>query len=151
MCPAPCSCATEMKRMPASGNRSSASMYAEPTIPNTSFTPCATSVSTKASDGVIFCLPVTARRLASVIVFMEISARMLSCGVVPGLRFARLGLHHGFGRNVFVTQSLGNRLAGDFARGDVEAVLEMRVVGQRLLPAFARQREHERQRRVVQG
>ena len=35
-------------------------MYAEPTMPNTSFTPLATSVSTKASDGVIFCLPVTA-------------------------------------------------------------------------------------------
>ena len=34
-------------------------MYAEPTMPNTSLTPCATSVSTNASDGVIFCLPVT--------------------------------------------------------------------------------------------
>ena len=28
-------------------------MYAEPTMPNTSVTPCETSVSTKASDGVI--------------------------------------------------------------------------------------------------
>ncbi len=60
MWPPPCSCATEMKRMPASGNRSSASMYAEPTMPKTSLTPWATSVSTNASDGVIFCLPVTA-------------------------------------------------------------------------------------------
>ena len=32
-------------------------MYAEPTMPNTSLTPCATSVSTNASDGVIFCRP----------------------------------------------------------------------------------------------
>ena len=64
-----------MKRMPASGNRSSASMYAEPTMPNTSFTPLATSVSTNASDGVIFCLPVTTRRPASVIVFMGVLRR----------------------------------------------------------------------------
>ena len=35
-------------------------MYAEPTMPKTSLTPLATSVSTNASDGVIFCLPVTA-------------------------------------------------------------------------------------------
>ena len=34
-------------------------MYAEPTMPNTFFTPCATSVSTNASDGVIFWRPVT--------------------------------------------------------------------------------------------
>ncbi len=47
-------------------------MYAEPTIPNTSFTPCATSVSTNASDGVIFCRPVTARFFCSVIVFMRL-------------------------------------------------------------------------------
>ena len=45
-------------------------MYAEPTIPKTSFTLCATSVSTNASEGVIFCLPVTARFLVSVMVFM---------------------------------------------------------------------------------
>src|SRR5438046_5702608 len=93
MCPAPCSCATEMKRMPASGNRSSASMYAEPTIPKTSFTPCATSVSTNASDGVIFCLPATGRFLVSVMVFMmgpardseaeDILARTPWCGLEP--------------------------------------------------------------------
>ncbi len=41
-------------------------------MPKTSFTPCATSVSTKASEGVIFCLPVTARFFWSVIVFMGI-------------------------------------------------------------------------------
>src|SRR5688572_5679332 len=42
-----------MKRMPAAGKRSSASIYAEPTIPNTSVTPCATIVSTNASLGVM--------------------------------------------------------------------------------------------------
>jgi hypothetical protein len=47
-------------------------MYAEPTIPNTSLTPCATSVSTNASEGVIFCLPVTARFLVSVMMFISI-------------------------------------------------------------------------------
>ena len=35
--------------MPASGNKSNASMYAEPTIPNISLTPFALSVSTNAS------------------------------------------------------------------------------------------------------
>jgi hypothetical protein len=38
------------------GNRSWASMYAEPTIPKTSLTPLATSVSTNASEGVMRCL-----------------------------------------------------------------------------------------------
>ena len=44
-------------------------MYAEPTIPNTSVTPCATSVSTNASEGVIFCLPATddAPRFGSIV------------------------------------------------------------------------------------
>ena len=46
-------------------------MYAEPTMPKTSFTPCATSVSTNASDGVIVWRPCTARFLDSVIVFMR--------------------------------------------------------------------------------
>ena len=45
-------------------------MYAEPTMPNTSVTPCATSVSTNASDGVIFWRPVTAMFFCSVIVFI---------------------------------------------------------------------------------
>ena len=48
-----CSCWTETNLIPASGNRSSASINAEPTIPNTSVTPCDTSVSTNASDAVI--------------------------------------------------------------------------------------------------
>ncbi len=34
-------------------------MYAEPTMPKTSVTPRDTSVSTNASEGVIFCRPVT--------------------------------------------------------------------------------------------
>ena len=52
-CAAACSWATGMKRMPASGNRSRASMNADPTNPKTSVTPSATSVSTSASEGVI--------------------------------------------------------------------------------------------------
>ncbi len=39
--------------MPAAGKMSSASMNAEPTMPNTTFTSRAASVSTKASEGVI--------------------------------------------------------------------------------------------------
>src|SRR6266536_551716 len=61
MCPAPCSCTVGMNRMPAAGNRSSASMYADPTMPNTSVTPCATSVSTNASEAVMRVTPVVAR------------------------------------------------------------------------------------------
>src|SRR5215471_8644689 len=220
MCPPPCSCATDTKRMPASSNKSSASMYAEPTIPNTSRTPCATSVSTKASDGVIFCLPVTAIRLASVIVFMatpDVRAMSAYCRApmttelgparslrwvhvavtqtatsagrarmsrgdrhgwrgerdsvfaseaAPGTRrspFAALAreagvrrwrnrreprLHHRLGRNVLVAQRLGDRLAGHLAEGDVQAILQVRIADQRALPAFVREREHERQRRV---
>jgi hypothetical protein len=59
-----------MKRMPAAGKMSSASMYAEPTMPKISVTPCDTSVSTKASDAVIFCLPWTTIRAASVALFI---------------------------------------------------------------------------------
>ncbi len=62
MCAAPCSCTVGMKRMPAAGNRSRASMYAEPTMPKTSVTPCATSVSTNASDGVMRMRPDTTER-----------------------------------------------------------------------------------------
>jgi hypothetical protein len=40
--------------MPAGAKMSIASMKAEPMMPNMVSTPCATSVSTKASDGVIF-------------------------------------------------------------------------------------------------
>src|SRR5690349_17233626 len=76
MCAAFCSWATLKRRMPAPGKRSSASMYAEPTMPNTSLTLCETSVSTNASDGVIRNLPVGAgladaeRFFASVMKFM---------------------------------------------------------------------------------
>ena len=62
MWPAPCSCATEMKRIPAVWNKSNASMYAEPTMPKMSVTPCATIVSTNASEGVIRVLPLVTRR-----------------------------------------------------------------------------------------
>ena len=48
--------------MPAGAKMSIASMKAEPMMPNMSVTPLATRVSTKASDGVIFCTPVTAAR-----------------------------------------------------------------------------------------
>src|ERR1700751_5947387 len=120
MCPAPCSCATEMKRMPASGKRSSASMYAEPTIPKTSFTPCATSVSTNASDDVIRCLPTTAIRAASVMVFICDSPETL---------------HHQLGRGVLVAERLGDWLAGDASGGDVESVLQVRIRGERVFPA----------------
>src|SRR6185312_8428550 len=67
---APCSCATGMKRIPAAGKMSSASMYAEPTMPKMSVTPCATIVSTRASEGVIFTFPRTTSRLPWVMSFM---------------------------------------------------------------------------------
>src|SRR6185369_12378654 len=121
MCPPPCSCATEMKRMPASGKRSSASMYADPTIPNTSFTPCATSVSTNASDGVIVWRPDTAIFFCSDIVFIA-------------------SPHHACRRDVRIPERLRDRLAGHLAERDIEAVLEMGVVGERLLPALVGER-----------
>ncbi len=49
--------------MPAGAKMSIASMKAEPMMPNMSVTPLATRVSTKASDGVIFCTPLTTVRL----------------------------------------------------------------------------------------
>src|SRR3712207_3012249 len=61
--------------MPAAGKRSCASMYAEPTMPNVSFTPWATSVSQNASLALILILPVPSEALAiffgSTIRFME--------------------------------------------------------------------------------
>ena len=45
--------------MPAGAKMSIASMKAEPMMPKMSVTPLATIVSTKASDGVIFCTPWT--------------------------------------------------------------------------------------------
>ena len=50
--------------MPAGAKMSIASMKAEPMMPKMSVTPLATIVSTKASEGVIFCTPVTTVRLA---------------------------------------------------------------------------------------
>ena len=50
--------------MPAGAKMSIASMKAEPMMPNMSVTSLATIVSTKASEGVIFCTPVTTPRLA---------------------------------------------------------------------------------------
>ena len=48
--------------MPAGAKMSIASMKAEPMMPKMSVTPLATIVSTKASDGVIFCTPWTTLR-----------------------------------------------------------------------------------------
>src|SRR6218665_3010948 len=48
--------------MPAGAKISIASMKAEPMMPKMSVTPLATRVSTRASEGVIFCTPVTAWR-----------------------------------------------------------------------------------------
>src|SRR6187402_3959665 len=64
MWPAPCSCTTGINRMPAGAKISIASMKAEPMMPNMSVTPFATIVSTKASEGVILCTPLTAWRAA---------------------------------------------------------------------------------------
>src|SRR5947209_7104649 len=161
MCPPPCSCATEMKRMPASGNRSSASIYAEPTMPNTSVTPCATRVSTKASDGVMVLRPVTtarlpalaARFLLSVIVFISAPGKRLwrnaGSPAVDSLRFGEL-VQHRLWLEVFVAKRVGDRLAGDLAEGDVQSILQMRIVGKRLFPALVGKREDERQRGIVE-
>ena len=62
---APCSCTTGMSRMPAGAKMSIASMKAEPMMPKMSVTLLATSVSTKASEGVIFCMPATTGRAAA--------------------------------------------------------------------------------------
>ncbi len=51
--------------MPAGAKMSIASMKADPMIPKMSVTPFATRVSTNASDGVIFCTPVTALRIVN--------------------------------------------------------------------------------------
>src|SRR4051794_24753033 len=113
--------------MPATGNRSSASMYADPTMPNTSFTPCASSVSTNASEGVIRSLPARARFEVSVIVFMRgILQRIgFSCGRGAALR-------HG-GRSVYirrlderVAERLRDRTTGHLAERDVQTVAQVR-------------------------
>ena len=60
--------------MPAGAKMSIASMKAEPMMPNIVSTPCATSVSTKASDGVIFCTPLMAVRASGLgVAGMEVS------------------------------------------------------------------------------
>src|SRR5689334_7727463 len=113
-------------------------------MPNTSHTPCATSVSTKASEGVIFCLPVTARRLASVMVFMASPRAGMTALIVAQRRLRHLGpasephwgqsrgartphlfrrakldSHHRFRRDAFVAQRLGHGLARHLAECDV--------------------------------
>ena len=50
-----------------------ASMKAEPMMPNMSVTPLATMVSTKASEGVIFCTPLATVRLSVLGVLMGCS------------------------------------------------------------------------------
>jgi hypothetical protein len=52
---------------------SMASMKAEPMMPNMSVTPFATSVSTKASEGVIFCTPLTTVRVSVGFLLIEVS------------------------------------------------------------------------------
>src|SRR5450432_741902 len=150
MCPPPCSCATEMKRMPASGNRSSASMYAEPTMPNTSVTPCATSVSTKASEGVIVWRPVTtarapalaARFLLSVMVFISAPGIQVRFRRSRSIAKERL-VQYRVGFDVGKPERIGDRPARDLAERDVQAVLQMRVVHQGLFPALVGEREDE--------
>ena len=53
MWPAPCSCTTGTRVMPAGAKMSMASMKAEPMMPKMVSTPLATNVSTKASLGVM--------------------------------------------------------------------------------------------------
>ena len=53
MWPAPCSCTTGTRVMPAGAKMSMASMNAEPMMPKMVSTPLATNVSTKASLGVM--------------------------------------------------------------------------------------------------
>ena len=63
--------------MPAGAKMSIASMKAEPMMPKMSVTPLATSVSTKASEGVIFCTPATTLRLvAGMLVVMGVALAM---------------------------------------------------------------------------
>ena len=59
--------------MPAGAKMSMASMKAEPMMPNMSVTPLATMVSTKASEGVIFCTPLATVRLSVLGVLMGCS------------------------------------------------------------------------------
>ena len=85
--------------MPAGAKMSIASMKAEPMMPNMSVTPLATRVSTKASDGVIFCTPVTAARVVAT------AAVML--GRPP--RFG-IGFHRMIGTIRFRNSVIGRRL-----------------------------------------
>src|SRR6185312_2773490 len=122
-------------------------------MPKTSLTPLATSVSTNASDGVIFCLPVTARFFWSVMVFIGSSfqrgnetPRVTLCALLfPRPRGALA--HHLRRIDVRIAERFGDGLARHLAECDVEPVLQVRIVGERLLPALVRDRQHERQRR----
>src|SRR5690242_1006038 len=151
MWPPPCSCATEMKRMPAAGKRSSASMYAEPTMPKTFLTPCATSVSTNASDGVIVWRPWTARFLDSVIVFIvcvSVESNLLFCGSLRAARRATFAANvrpvadvvesgnERRGIRPRVTLRLGDRRARHLAERDVQSLQQVRIVGERALPSL---------------
>src|SRR5690349_4116861 len=77
--------------MPEAGKMSSASILAEPMMPNTSVTPLASRTSTNASDGVMRCLPVSAAGREVVTLSIERSlqlsfmsfTRHVSVGVVP--------------------------------------------------------------------
>src|SRR6218665_459915 len=82
----PCSCTTGIRRMPAGAKISIASMKAEPMMPKMSVTPLATRVSTRASEGVIFCTPATAWRVAGVVWLMEGSCKG-GC-----LKFQKIGI-----------------------------------------------------------
>src|SRR5438105_6552689 len=121
-------------------------------MPNTSVTPCATSVSTKASDGVMVLRPVTtarapplaARFLLSVMVFMSAPGNGYSLVQVFSDTAVLGGLmHHRVGLEVLVAQRVGDRLAGDLAIGDVQSILQMHVIGERLFPALVGKRENE--------
>src|SRR5690348_11359463 len=119
MWPPPCSCATEMKRMPAAGKRSSASMYAEPTMPKT------------------FWPPWTARFLDSVIVFIVCASVELNlifwgrlragrrasfaANVRPASDVAESG-HERRGIRPRVALRLGHRRARHLAERDVQSL-----------------------------
>src|SRR5450759_2707366 len=59
-------------------------------------------------------------------------------------------MQHRFGLDVLVAERVGNRFAGDLAGRDVQAILEMRIVSKRFLPALVGEREHKGQGSVVE-
>src|SRR5262245_8519404 len=64
--------------------------------------------------------------------------------------FARSQSQRGLRRRVFQLQRVGDRAVSDHAVIYVEAVAQMRVLPERAAGAFFRQREHERERHVVE-